>query len=61
MEDSVQMAKTLSWDQEGLVTLLKRLLDEEIRLAMAEQIMTLEKTFTPKMETLPDEQHEPCL
>lgn len=35
-----------------MITLLKYLLDEGIRPAIAEQITTLEKTFTLKMETM---------
>lgn len=34
-----------------MITLLKRLLDKEMRPAMTKQITTLEKTFTWKMET----------
>lgn len=52
MEESKNMAKTLSGNQENMIMLLKRQLDEGIRAAMAEQITTLEKTFTLKMETL---------
>lgn len=35
-----------------MITLLKRLVDEGIRPAMAEQITTNEKTFTLKMKTV---------
>lgn len=52
MEDSINMAKTLSWDQKDKIILLKRLMDEGITPDMAKQISILEKTFTRKMETL---------
>lgn len=35
-----------------MITMLKRLLDTEIRPSMLEKIMTLENIFIQKMETL---------
>lgn len=52
MDVSTQTAKTPSCAQEDLITLLKCLQDKGIRATMAEQITTLQKTFTMKMETL---------
>lgn len=46
MEDSAYTVRTLSWDLEDMITLLKRMLDEGIQLAVAEQMTSLEKIFT---------------
>lgn len=52
MENTYHMEKTLSWDQEEIVTLLRGLLDERITPVMTLQIRTFENSFTRKMENL---------
>lgn len=52
MKNSVHINKTLSWNQEDRFVLLKRMQDEGIKPAMAEQITTLENIFTLIMEIL---------
>lgn len=52
IENTYHTEKTLSWDQEEMVTLLRRLLGEWIAQVMAHQITTLENIFTLKIETL---------
>lgn len=46
MNDTQHTEGTHSWNQENMITQLKRLLNEEIKLTMSEQIMTLENIFT---------------
>lgn len=52
MKNSVYTNKTLSCDQKDMFILFKCMLEEGIKPAMVEQIMTLENKFTLKMETL---------
>lgn len=52
MEDSVHTNKSLRWSEKDMFTLLKRILNEGIKLLMTEQITTLGNIFTMKMETL---------
>lgn len=50
IEDPVYPSKTLSWHQEDMIILLKRIVNEGIQMTMAEQITTLENILTVKME-----------
>lgn len=51
IEVSQHIDKSLSQDQEDMVTLLKWLLNEGIKPTMEEKITTLENIFSLKMET----------
>lgn len=51
MEDSQYADKIDSWEYEYLIILLKWLLDKNVKLAMVEQITTMENIFTLKMKT----------
>lgn len=52
IETTCHMENTFSLDQEEMVTLLRYILNERMTPVIAQQITTLENSFTLKMETL---------